>query len=358
MECKTCLLTDDIVKIEEDGNCEFCHLHSKLEKEHTDIEPLLQKIKKAGKGKKYDCLIGISGGFDSNTLLHRAVTRYGLKPFVMHFDNGWNTPESEHNMQAITKALGVELHRVVLNTPQQQQYDRLCKAVLFSGMPDGDIPNDMVAFDLMYTMALKNGIKYILNGHNFRTEGSTPVKFTYMDARYLKSIYNHFYQDKLTLKIFTFSRQLYFALRGIRQVRPLYYDSSSPEMVKDFLIEKYKLQDYGDKHAENVFTHFIGNYLLPIKFNIDKRIIYLSAMVRSGYTTKAHAKEKMRKEVRFPMEKFWEIEDFVDINKVMSAPIRERSYFRSYNFKKLKWIIWIMVKLQVVPYNFYKKYCI
>jgi hypothetical protein len=179
----------------------------------------------------------------------------------------------------------------------KQEYDRLNDAFLWAGVPDADIPNDIAMTKLMYDTAYKYGIKYILNGHDFRTEGSTPKPWTYMDAKYIRSVYNKYSGLELhNYPLFTFKDQLFYALIGIKNVRPFHFKWDR-ESMEDEMKRFISWQDYGGKHCENVYTEFVGSHLLPNKFGIDKRIVYLSAQVRSGKLKKEEAREIFNQEV-------------------------------------------------------------
>jgi len=351
-ECKRCLFTSDFAKIMPDGECEYCKLHDQLESQAnpSDLLPIVDKIKRKGKGNQYDCLIGISGGLDSSTLLYWAVVNAGLRPLVIHFDNGWNVPQAEHNMQMLIEKLSVS---AITYRVDREEYDELNRAFLSAGTPDCDIPNDIAMTKLMYDTADKWGIKYILNGHDFRTEGSTPAKWTYMDAKYIQSVYaNGARGAKLkSYPLFTFSDQIKYALKGIEQVRPFHYgiDRVNVERQMKRLID---WQDYGGKHCENVYTEYIGAYVLPVKFGIDKSIVYLSAQVRSGTMSKEAAKIKMKLKPKFDLSKLNDRTFVADLDH-----IRDRSEFDRYDFKKWWPVIWLLAKLKVVPYTMYAKYC-
>ena len=349
-ECPRCLFTEDIATIG-DKQCNYCDLHDQLEAQAKpeDLNKIIAKIKRAGKRNQYDCLVGISGGLDSSTLLYWAVIRAGLRPLVIHFDNGWNVPQAEHNMAKLVEKLSVSSITYKLN---REEYDNLNRAFLAAGTPDCDIPNDIAMTKLMYETADKYGIKYILNGHDFRTEGSTPAKWTYMDARYIQDVYRRYMGEELVnYPLFTFADQIMYALKGIKQVRPFHY------MIDRVNIERQMKhmigwQDYGGKHCENIYTEYIGAHVLPVKFGIDKRIVYLSAQVRSGTISKAAAKIKMTLRPTFDLSK---------LNERTCEPdmriIRDRSTFDHYDFKKWRAVIWILAKLRVVPYTMYAKYC-
>lgn len=351
--CTRCLFTSDFATIHDDGVCEYCNLHDTLEANaHPEELPrIIETIRRKGKGKEFDCLMGISGGLDSTLLLYCAVRKWKLRPLVIHFDNGWNTPAAESNMKQITELLGVP---VIVYKPNKIEYDNLNRAFLHAGVPDADIPNDIAMTKLMYDTAHKYGIKWILNGHDFRTEGSTPAKWTYMDAKYIQSVYDYYIGFHSPLKnypLFTFKDQLLAGIRGIRQVRPFHYITNREDMEAE-LKHEIDWQDYGGKHAENVYTEFIGSYVLPNKFGIDKRIVYLSAQVRSGKITKQHAKIKLSKPPSIDGEKInldW-------LHYATVIPINDRSQFDRYNFKRLKPLIWVLMKMKVVPFSFWSKY--
>lgn len=352
-ECKRCLFDETIAKIGA-VQCEYCDLHDELEKQSNpqDLNKVLDKIRKAGLKGKYDCIMGISGGIDSSTLLYAAVTKWNLRPLVIHFDNNWNAPEAQHNMSQLIKLLGVDLITYHVN---KHEYDLLNDSFIAGGIPDADIPNDIAMTKLMYDTAYKYGIKYILNGHDFRTEGSTPKGWTYMDAKYIQSVYKSFTGMSLhNYPLFTFMDQLFYAWKGIKNVRPFHYGLNRTELdaeMKEFI----NWQDYGGKHCENIYTEFVGSYLLPQKFNIDKRIVYLSAQVRSGNMSKDQAREIFNVKSEFDTDKLG-----IDKERILNlvrVNIQDRSKFDKYNFKKYRLLIWILAKLKVVPYTFYIKYC-
>lgn len=352
-ECPRCLFTSDFAVIGK-HQCNYCDMHDQLESrsDPADLMREIEKVRKAGKGKKYDCIMGISGGLDSSTLLAAAVTHWKLRPLVIHFDNHWNAPEAEHNMNQLIKLLNVDAIKFNVN---KLEYDTLNDAFLAAGVPDADIPNDIAMTKLMYQTADQYGIKYILNGHDFRTEGSTPAAWTYMDAKYIQSVYKSFTGKELkNYPLFTFWDQLYYGLKGIKNIRPFHYISDR-RRIESEMKELIGWQDYGGKHCENIYTEFVGAHLLPIKFKIDKRIVYLSAQVRSGAKNKQVAREEFRQKSEFDLNKLGS--KMAHIKILSESPKRPRTDFDRYDFKKYKGIIWLLMKFNVVPYTFYKKYC-
>ena len=349
IECDRCLFTSEIAKIHEDGICEYCRIHDSLEKQSppAELNRQLNKIRK--KKGKYNCLVGLSGGKDSAVLLYTAVKKWGLRPLVIHFDNGWNNETAKQNMENSVKSLNVDIINYKVN---KHEYDTLNEAFLFAGVPDADIPNDIAMTKLMYETADKYGIKYILNGHDFREEGSTPRGWTYMDAEYIRSVYRFYTNTEIKdYPLFTFKDQIIYSLKGIKNIRPFHYMPNREYLTKE-MIEFCDWRSYGAKHCENIYTEFVGSFLLPNKFKIDKRIVYLSALVRSGKMDKELARKEFEYKAPIDMAKFKGI-----YLSLISDVKRTHKDFKTYNFKKLRLIIWIMAKMKIVPWTFFVKYC-
>jgi len=361
--CKRCLIGNYIpgMKIE-NGVCQYCRIHDKLERQYPisleNLQRLGAKVKKAGKRRRYDCLIGISGGCDSSYLLHLAVKVLKLHALVIHFDNRWNTRQAENNMRKIVDALGVDFIRYQLN---KQMYDKLSRAFFEASVSDADIPNDMAMLAIFKDAAKQYKIKYIFNGHSFRTEGTVPLDWTYMDARYIQSVYFSRWGEKIKgFPMLTLWKQLKWALTGIKEVRPLYFMPYRKEKIKKYLAEKYGWEDYGGHHLENKYTAFITSYFLPKKFNIDKRIIGYSALIRSRQLTKEEAEEKLKEKLCLSKDILKEIKQtYPNFNDVMkSKPKKSFQDFKTYHklFRRYKWLIWILAEFHLVPETFYAKY--
>lgn len=349
--CNTCLFDNSFAVILDDGECEYCKLHKDLEKNAIDWSKTLEKIRNS-KGK-YNCLIGISGGIDSSTLLYAAVRKWGLRPLVIHFNNNYNSKEAKYNMKSLIDKLGVDF---IMYRTNQIEYDDLNEAFLEAGLPDADIPNDIAMAKLMYETARKYGIKWILNGHDFRTEGSTPKLWTYMDAKYLHDVYQCYTGEKLeNYPLYTFWDQIMQGILGIKQVRPFHdkrihnYREQWEQEMKELTGFKW----YGAKHAENIYTEFIGSAWLPKVFGIDKRIVYLSARVRSGKISRAEALAEYCNNPEFDKK----LPDrFTRWIRERGKAVGDRMDYDRYDFAKYKWLIYILMKLGIVPYTFYKKY--
>ena len=356
-ECKRCLFDESVAKIGESGQCEYCDLHDQLERQSGEFAPILQKIKRSGRNG-YDCLIGISGGVDSSTLLYAAVVKWELNPFVIHFDNGYNKPEAEENMRNLIESFGIFLDFEVVKLSEQKyetEYNYMNFALNCFLLPDADIPNDIAMTKIMYEKAKQLGIKYILNGHDFRTEGSSPKDWSLIDSEYLASVYEKYMGAGRKPKHFPFFTKwdnIKYGLHGIRQVRPFHFKDVPRKEIEKEMRYTIGFKEYGGKHRENYFTEYVGCYYLPKYHNIDKRVTYLSAQIRSGEITKYDAYVILGQPI-----------DYEKPPKVLpkftfeGTQIKKRSDFKRTNFKKHRAIFWIAAKLRIVPYTFYVKYC-
>jgi len=353
-QCNTCLFDETIAKIYDDGECEYCKLQTQLREQAR--EPwvhVLDRIRKKGKGKQYDCLVGISGGEDSSVLLYLTVKVWGLRPLVIHFNNRTNRPEANNNIKVLTERLSVNFIEYFLD---KNEYDNLTDSLLKAGVPDCDIANDVCMSKMMYTAAKDNGIKYILNGHSFREEGSSPKAWSVIDYTYLNSVYRRWNgKDLVNYPLLTVWDQIWGAIIGLKQVRPYHYaDHGRAEVLR--IIKSWGWKDYGGKHNENIYTAFIGGYVLPKKFNIDKRRTYLSAHIREGKMNKEFARQILSEEAIFNLDDLGDRKDHL-LHLVNSSPIRPRADYKMTNFKRLKPIFWLLMKFKVLPTTAYAKYC-
>lgn len=351
MECRRCLFTDSETVII-NGECDFCRMHDKQSLLESDyVTNLADKLRKKN---GYQVVIGISGGLDSSYLLWYTVNVLGLRPLVIHFNNRWDSSIAIHNMNLLVNKLGVDFQIYT----SDDEYDKLCGAFLRSGVKDLDIPNDIYMTELIRRIQVKYGIKYGFNGHDFRTEGSTPLGWTYMDAKYVRSVYKTYTGKKLkTFLNYTFWNQITSALMGLHQVRIFHYITVSDEEKRNTM-KQFGWKDYGAKHGENIYTKFIGYYVLPRRWGIDKRKVYLSAQIRSGKITKEEAKEMLRGSVNVNTLDFQSIEARTGVRIIDALYAKKQTYkdFDHYNFKRWKFLLWVMYKLGLTSYNFYKKY--
>lgn len=370
--CSKCISDETIPGIffDTEGVCNYCRIHKKLELEYpAGVEgykkflEIAQKIRYTGRhNKKYDCVVGVSGGCDSSFLLYN-VKKVGLRPLAVHFDNTWDSEIAVQNIHKLLKKLDVELYTYVVNN---EEYDDIYRSFLKAGVKDIDIPTDIGFITVLYRVAEKLGIKYILDGYTFRTEGIMPPDWVYIDGKYIESVQEKFGNKPLkTFPNLWLSDWLkWIIIKRIRRLRPLNYIDYNKDKVKELLNKKFGWQWYGGKHMENRFTIFTINYFLPTKFNINFPVIELSGLIRSGQTTREEVLKKMQ-EFKSPDTK--EIVQLVKkrlgftdkkFDEIMRLPKKTYRDYKTYKpiFERYRWFFWLLYKMNLVPQSFYMKY--
>lgn len=256
----------------------------------VDLENFVLEMKKSGKGKQYDCIIGVSGGTDSSYLMYLAKEVYGLRPLAVTFDNGWSSDISVKNIKKVTSALDIDLETYVVNYEEMRD---ILVSYMKAGLPWIDFPTDHAIKSILYLTAKKERIKYILIGHDFRSEGTQPNEWTYSDSKQLKYIQKVFGSQKLKtypcLSLFNHAWLSYVS--KIKMVYPFFYIDYDKQSAQKFLVDRFNWEYYGGHHHENMFTKFAIAYWMPRKFGIDKRIITLSAQIISKEITREKAIE-------------------------------------------------------------------
>ncbi len=247
-------------------------------------EELVARIKRTGVGKKYNCLIGVSGGTDSSYLMHLA-TGYGLRPLAVNLDNGWSSDISVKNIKKVTSKLKIDLETYVID---YEEIKDILKSYMRASLPWIDIPTDLAIKACLYKTAVREGVKYILRGNDFRSEGTQPREWTYGDGRQLAYIQSTFGKARLkTFPNYTLANLLYCgAVLNIKSVYPFYYLEYDKKTASRLLEQEYGWEYYGGHHHENIFTKFAISYWLLKKFGIDKRKVTLSAQILSGAITR------------------------------------------------------------------------
>lgn len=280
---------------DENGVSNFCKLQERMmadyprgQKGKEEWKSFVAQMKAKGKGKRYDCIIGVSGGVDSSYLLHIAH-EHGLRPLAVNLDNGFNSDIAVQNIFKVTKALNIDLETYVI---EYEEIKDLLKSYMKASLPWVDSPTDLAIKAVMYKYALEEGIRFIIRGNDFRSEGKQPKEWTYSDAKQLKYIHKRFGR-RIKLKaypVLPFRKIIYAGIvKNILDIRPYYYLEYTKQDAKKMLMETYNWKDYGGHHHENIFTKFSMAYWLPEKFGIDKRKINLSAQILSGAITRDEA---------------------------------------------------------------------
>jgi N-acetyl sugar amidotransferase len=370
MICRRCIYDDTIpyIHFDADGVCNYCHQHDQLEAEYPTgdegwkrLTALAERIKEGSQKRKYDVVVGVSGGTDSSYMLH-LTKKLGLRPLAAHFDNTWNSKIAVENIQTVLAKLNVDLFTHVVDN---KEYNDIFKSFLKASVPEIDNGSDIGLATTHYLAAAKFGVKYIFEGHSFRTEGITPHGWVYMDAKYIQSVQKRFGTMKIkTLPNLWMSRWLkWMIVDKIKKIRPLYYIQYSKEEVQKFLAENYGWKSYGGHHMENRTAYFANNYFLPKKFGIDLRYPTLAAQVRTGILGRDEALGKLREPKPFDMGILEEVKKrlgFTDeeFDRIMALPKKSYRDFKTYKkrFERMRPLFWIMYKLDMIPKSFYLKY--
>lgn len=355
-ECPRCMFTSDIADVPTDGRqCNYCDLQDALRNQAREPwDKVVQRIKRKGKGRKYDALVGISGGEDSSVLLYLATQVWKLRVLAFHINNRTNRPQATNNIQILRDRLNINF---IEYFPAKDEYDDLTDSLLKAGVPDADLANDVHMAKLTFKLAKENDIKVTLNGHSFREEGSSPKAWSFLDTTYLLDIYKTYTGKKLYYyDVLTLWDQVHAGLIGMERISPYHYADHDRALVLKVL-KQWGWQDYGGKHNENIYTAFIGNYVLPKKFGIDKRRTYTSAPIRENKMTKEYAKEILQTPPEFNLNDLGSKKDHL-LFLVDHSKKQPRSNFKQTNYKRLKPLLWILVKMKVFPLTAYKKYCL
>lgn len=306
--CTNCVMdnSDSKIVFDNDGICDHCNTYYTdiLPKWHTDerghkaLEEIVVKIKKEGKGKDFDCLMGMSGGIDSSYLLYVMVEKYGLRPLVFHVDAGWNSQIAVNNIERLVDGLGLDLYTEVINW---EEIKDLQLAFFKSGVSHIDTPQDHSFFATMYKFASKHNIKHILTGGNYSTECvRNPLEWMYYqsDSIQLKDIYKKHGTGKL--KDYPISNILWHKvylpyIKGIKLIRPLDFFPYNKDEAMQLLVDKFGYQKYPQKHFESRFTRFYEGYWLPMKFGFDTRKVQYSSLILTNQMTREEALESLSK---------------------------------------------------------------
>lgn len=297
--CTRCVMdtSDPGISFNEKGECNLCSeflekraKHNYLGKESDlKFQQLITEMKNAGQGKEYDCVVGLSGGVDSSYAAY-ICKKNGLRVLAVHMDNGWNSEEAVLNIKNIAKKLNIDYESFVLDW---EEFKDLQLAFLKASVPEAETPTDIALLGAVHLIANKYGIKYIISGGNFATEGILPKHWHYnaKDAKYFNYIHKHFGKIKTKqFPFFGFIKEMYFKLfKGIKIIYLLNYLPYSKNEAMSILKNELDWRYYGGKHYESVYTGFIQSYYLFKKFGIDYRRATLSSQICTGEISREQA---------------------------------------------------------------------
>lgn len=299
--------SDSSIEFDDQGVCVYCNNfhHSIVPNWHTDergekeLFKTVEKIKAQGKGKDFDCIIGLSGGLDSSYLTYIAKEKLGLRPLLFHVDAGWNTDQAVGNIEKLVDGLGLDLYTEVIDW---EEIKDLQVALLKSQIPHQDIAQDTAFFSTLYKFARENKIKYVLTGGNYSTECCREPEewgaYPGTDKTLILDIHSKF--GRIPLKTFpiidVFTSKIYYKyILGMQVFKPL---DLIPYIKKDAerkLEELFGWEKFQHKHHESRFTRFFEDYWLPRKFGFDRRRAHFSSLILTGQMTRQDALERIAK---------------------------------------------------------------
>lgn len=349
-------LADPNITFDEKGVCHYYYEYFEKEKKYVKkgqegidfFNSKIAQIKKDGANKKYDCVLGLSGGVDSSYLAYLAK-KEGLRPLVVHFDNGWNSELAVKNIDNIVKILEFDLYTYVINW---EEFKDLQLAYLKASVIDIEVITDHAIVATLYRLAAENKINYFLSGYNIVTEGILPKAWVFnkQDAENIIDIQKHFGTIPLnTFPLLTMAKKrLYRLAMQVESVQLLNYIHYNKTEVKALLAKELNWKDYGGKHYESVWTRFYQGYILPEKFKVDKRKAHLSTLICSGQISREEALEELKQPI-YDTQQLKEDKNFVlrklnlseaEFEKYMALPPRshfdfkteKKSYFDKYPF--------------------------
>ena len=370
--CSRCIYDERVsgIQFDRDGVCTYCHQTDALEAEYQTgtpagearLQAIITEIKRRGRGKPYDCIIGVSGGTDSSYMVHLAK-EWGLRPLAVHYDNTWNSAIATQNIQKVLAGTDVDLFTHVVDN---KEVDDIFGAFFRAGVAEIEAATDLALAETMYRAAWKYRIGYVLEGHSFLTEGITPVGRNYFDGRYIQSIHARYgTRPMVTYPLMTFERFLFWTIGArIRKIRPFWYMTYSKEDARTFLEDRFDWRYYGGHHLENRMTAFFHGIYLPQKFGADMRNNTLAARARMATMSREEAWAEyntpptVEEELLEYFKKRLGLTD-EEYERVMAAPPRSWWEFPTYKkrFERLRPLFGLLAKANLVPKSFYLKYC-
>ena len=372
--CRRCVMdtTDQEIQFDDNGVCNHClYFDDVLSKKWYPnangsrmLDEIILQIQTDGKNKKYDCVIGLSGGVDSSYLAYILKVRYPtLRILAIHIDGGWNSELAVHNIENIVKRLDIDLYTGVI--PWEEMQD-LQLAYFKSQLANQDVPQDHAFFATLYEVALKNDIKYFLSGGNLATESILPSFWGYdaMDSKQLKAIHKKFGTKRLKkyVTVSFFKRKVYYPyFLKFKIIRPLDYLPYNKDKSKEIIKQELDWRDYGGKHHESKFTKFFQAYWLPQKFGFDKRKAHLSSLIVSGQLNRKDALLELTKPLYEEKEIFDDKEYLAkklgitldEFNSIMNQPNKKFTDYPS-NFHKERLFKKIIQKLSLIKNKIFK----
>jgi N-acetyl sugar amidotransferase len=363
--CSSCVLDttgDPFISFDKNGICNYCNqydkniIHKRFPPDIAEkkLHETINEIKLSGKRNKYDCILGLSGGMDSSYIAYIAF-KYGLKPLVVHMDNGWNAELAVKNIEKILNKTGFDYYNHVINW---DEFRDLQLAYLKASVIDIEVVTDQAIFALLHIIARKHKIKYILTGDNPASESIMPKGWSYQknDLSNFRAIQKKFGTRKIdTYPLMgIYNARYYRVVHGIKYAPLLYYVQYDYKEVRKLLESVFGWKNYEWKHCESIFTKFYQGYILPTKFKADKRRAHLSDLILSGQKSREDAlsnlkenyydKESLKTDRDFVLRKLNLSED--EFEAIMALPINMHESFpqdKNNKWHGIKLVFWLLV---------------
>jgi N-acetyl sugar amidotransferase len=351
--CKRCVMdeSDPAILFDSEGLCDYCNnfdtqINPSWQTDAKGIKALqlmAQTIRKAGKGKDFDCIIGLSGGLDSSYVAYIAKEKMGLRPLLFHVDAGWNTDQAVGNIEKLVDGLGLDLYTDVVNW---ESVKRMQVAFLRSGIPDQDLVQDAAFFSGLYKFARQHGIKHIITGSNFSTECCREPEewggYLGIDKTLFGDIWTKCGDGKpndFPLVDILIYKVWYQKILGMKVHHPLNLVPYVKKDAEDELEQRFGWQRFKHKHHESRFTRFYEDYWLPRRFGFEKRRAHFSSLIMTGQMTRDQALERISQpemDEHFLKQEFEYVAHKLDLSVDELQAIFEspRKTFRDYKNKR------------------------
>lgn len=367
--CRRCVLDSSVAGVRVDGGiCNHCRIHDRLDRLFPTgkegwryLEKMAAKIRRSGRGQRYDCIVGLSGGRDTSYCLY-VTKKLGLRPLAVHFDNGWDSPVSKRNIQRICTKLDVDLHSVIADWEESRE---LTNCTIRASVPYIDLTDDIGIISALYRTAAAENIHWIIHSHSYRTEGINPLKWNYVDARYTRSLIRRFARMRFRhFQNTDLHHVAYWML--VKRIRVFtitnFYKDSDPA-IDELLKTELGWEDTGGWHYDNEIFG-LQCYYARKKFGMDWRLFEFAALVREGVMNRDDALARLAeiptieqpKLVRYALKKQGISEE--EFEQLLRLPPKDFTDYPSYYplIRAMKWPIWLLSRLNYLPPHTFEKY--
>ncbi len=345
--CSKCVMDSSInnLNFDEDGICEYCKnvkLSETIHFKRKIFEKNIKLIKKNHK-KKYQAILGLSGGVDSSFLAVKC-REWNINVLLVHFDNGWNTDEAVRNIKAVEEYTKFDLFTHVV---KWEEFKKVQLSFLKSGLANFEAPSDHGIFALLFNTANSMNIPFILTGINKETETFIDFEdkqktfafgYSYGDLLHLKSVYENFYSERLiSLPLLSYSKRVYFELfKKIKKIDLLNFLDFKKEEAINYLEKETKWKRYPSKHFESIITRFHQSFILPVKFGLDKRTLHLSNLIWSNQLNRDQALVQLKKNICDPKILIQDYYFFLKKMELSEEQFKDICFSKNKNFDQFK----------------------